>query len=102
MNVAERVTEERIKERVEELLAPFSPEERVAGRAVSYGAAFLGCSEPTMYRYIAARRLPCMKVAGRERPGRGRAGSVRLTLLDLARFRAENEQGGAVAAGSAA
>lgn len=81
-------------ERVELLLAGASAEERSRLRPVEWAASYLSLSKPSVYRLVAGGLVPHVKLAGGLRKsGKGRAGSVRFRLADLAAWSVENEAG---------
>jgi excisionase family DNA binding protein len=80
-----------VDERVAELLANVPVEDQLRGRLVEEAGKFLGVSVVTVYRYIAEGKLGHVKLEGSARKGRGKAGLVRVRLLDVVRFMAENE-----------
>lgn len=94
MNVAERVAE---------LLAGVPIEEQIRGREIEDrvekdvvvergAAALLGFSGSQTYRLFADGRLGGVKLEGGARKGHGRAGSIRIRLIDIVRFQVENER----------
>lgn len=88
-----------IDERVALLLDGFSPDERIRLRPPMWASEFLSLSVPSVYRLVAAGVLPHVKLPGAVRSnGRGRAGSIRFRLVDLARFVVEREVAVAVTA----
>ena len=81
-----------VSERVSELLAGVAIEERLRGQEVPAAAAILGESPTTTYRRVASGELGHIKVEGASRKGRGRAGSVRIRLIDIVEFQVRNER----------
>jgi len=81
-----------IAERVSELLADAPIEERLRGREIEEGGKILGLSEASVYRLIAQGRIGHVKLEGGRRTGHGRAGAVRVRLIDLVTFMVENER----------
>lgn len=81
-----------VADRVAELLAAVPVVEQLRGGDVDAAAEFLGLSRAAVYRLIEDGRLDCVKLEGRQRRGRGRAGSVRVRLIDLVKFQVSNER----------
>ena len=78
-------------ERVEEVLCGVALVDRFRGRPVQEAAIFLGVSAKTVYRLLAEGKLGHVKGDGTVRTRVGRAGSVRVRLVDLVRFQLERE-----------
>lgn len=78
-------------ERVAELLAGVPVEDVLRGREVEEAARILGDALATTYRRVASGEIGHIKIEGRARKGRGRAGSVRIRLLDIVEFQVRNE-----------
>ena len=74
-------------------LADFTLEERRRLKLLTSDAVaeLLGVSSSTVSRLVADRRLPHIKMEGRDRGKRGRAGAVRFRMADVLRFVAERE-----------
>lgn len=76
---------------IEELLAPFTLEERVRPRRATDEIlqVFAGRSRDGLYRLAASGAFPCEKAPGRVRQGQCRAATALFfTLTDVARWRA--------------
>jgi excisionase family DNA binding protein len=83
----------KISERVAELLNGVPVEEQLRCREVPDAAKLLGVSPATLYRLISEDRIGRVKLAGKQRRGgRGRAGSVRVRLIDIVEFQVKNER----------
>lgn len=80
-----------VAERVAELLAGEPIEDVLRGREVEEAAKILGLAGPSVYRLIADGRLGHIKLEGERRAGRGRAGAIRIRLLDCITFMVKNE-----------
>jgi hypothetical protein len=80
-------------ERLAALLDGFDREDLVRLRPLAFAAEFLALSLPTVYRLAAEGRLPVVKLAGADRGAKGRAGAVRVRLMDLIRWSVERERG---------
>jgi hypothetical protein len=80
-----------VDERVQQLLAGVSIEDILRGREVEEAARILGDAVPTTYRRVSSGELGHIKIEGRARKGKGRAGSVRIRLLDIVTFQVRNE-----------
>lgn len=81
-----------VSERVAELLAGTPIEDVLRGREVEEAGKFLSVSTTTAYRYVAEGKLGHIKLEGSARKRRGRAGLVRVRLLDLVTFQVANER----------
>ena len=81
-----------VSERVAELLANVPIEAQLRGREVEEASTILGEASTTTYRRVASGELGCVKVEGRVRKGKGRAGSVRIRLIDIVEFQVRNER----------
>lgn len=81
-----------VPERVAELLANVPIEAQLRGREVEEAATILGDSIATTYRRVAAGEIGHIKLEGAARKGRGRAGSVRIRLIDIVEFQVRNER----------
>jgi excisionase family DNA binding protein len=80
-----------VAERVAELLTGVPVEDVLRGREVAEAGKLLGISTATTYRYIGEGKLGHVKLEGSARKGHGRAGAVRVRLIDLVKFQVENE-----------
>lgn len=95
MLISERVAELAKNVPIEDLIHGYEIEDPKDENGVVIGkgaATILGYPTSTTYRYIAEGKLGHVKIEGRARKGRGRAGSVRVRLIDILEFQVRNER----------